>query len=274
MSNPFITQPNFQSNRFLEKYDRQDTEFLASVYEMRNGKLSKLVLNRNNLEKCVIIFIGDWCPHCEKFMAILARYIDLLRLYGVRVIFLVVPPIERLRSWKEPTTEDYASAKRKVGSAGIELYEGKVQIALLGDAKTLTTAGIGGLPVFMAIKDGKEKFRGTGEGVLTKLDFSNQDVLKDFIMIWDEEASDEEKSKKKKGEEADSKSDGKLRQIKRKETKGRSTRPTSASKPKRKAPPRKAATKAQRNHEVHRSHASVVEARRRATDSLNRIPGA
>jgi thiol-disulfide isomerase/thioredoxin len=192
-SNPFAN-----NNRFLKTYNRQGTAFSALVFEENGGVLSKLNLNEANLKKCVVVFIGDWCPHCEKFIRSLANYIEYLKNNGIKILFIAVPPVNRLLKWKDPTIAGYLETKNKVTSFGVRLSD-NVKVVMLGDGRTLARCGVSGLPVLLALDKGKEKFRGTGEGVFSKLNLSDRDVLLEFLEIWKEPETPEEAGDLKEG---------------------------------------------------------------------------
>lgn len=175
-----------ETNMFLEYYSRQGAEFGSSLY-VQEASLSKQNISQDDLKKAVVVFFGDWCPHCDSFLKSFSKNVELLRLAGVNVIFINVPSIDRLKNWKEPTVDEFNAAENKIASYGIKLSNKKVFVGLLGDRITLAKSGIEGLPVVIAVKDGREYFRGVGESGVSKLNLSDQAVLKQFLEIWDKE---------------------------------------------------------------------------------------
>jgi thiol-disulfide isomerase/thioredoxin len=251
-SNPFA-----KNNRFLAAYDKQGREFSANVFEEKGGRLSRLSLSGDAIKKCVVVFIGDWCPHCEKFISTFAHSIDLLKSNGVKILFLAVPSIDRLRNWREPTIADYESVKQKVTSFGVRLGNG-VQIVLLGDGATLARSGVEGLPVFLAIDEGKEKFRGTGEGSLSKVNLSDENVRNEFLEIWGKKAEQKDAAPSKRDDFNEA---GTQKKAKSRGTSGEKGK--LPSKKKNKGPRAK-------NGTSRRWSVNILEARRE-TDYLNRF---
>jgi thiol-disulfide isomerase/thioredoxin len=192
------------SNEFLEYYSKQGTEFSASIFYRVGTGLEKRSISGNDLRKAVVVFFGDWCPHCEKFLKKFSGEINMLTSRGIKVIFIGVPSVNALKNWKDPTIDDHSKYVEKLRSHGIGASS-NVDITALGDRVTLGKASVEGLPAVLAIKDGKEYYRGVGQGGLAKLDFSNGDTLKQFLSIWDpdektdESAKEETKQKKKYG---------------------------------------------------------------------------
>ena len=185
-----------ETNTFLEYYSRQGSEFSPLIY-VQESSLSKQYINHEDLKKSVVVFFGDWCPHCDSFLKSFSKNVELLRLAGVKVIFINVPSIERLKNWKEPTVDEFNVAENKIASYGIKLSHRDVFVGLLGDRVTLAKSGVEGLPVVLAIKEGKEYFRGVGESGVNKLNLSDQAILKQFLQIWDKEKKvDNDKPKK------------------------------------------------------------------------------
>lgn len=175
-------------NIFLEYYAKQGSDFSASVFEMANEGLVKRDISYDSLKKAVVIFFGDWCPHCHKFLTEFAQYLSVLEANGIRVILLDVPSVDRLKNWQDPSVQDYYNALQRVQSYGISLSS-NVELFLLGDRTTLARTGVSGLPVFIAIKDSKERFRGVGNSGVSKLQLSDPNVLSQFLGIWSESVS-------------------------------------------------------------------------------------
>ncbi|MDR2666744.1 MAG: peroxiredoxin family protein [Holosporales bacterium] len=190
------TTQDKEDNQFLEYYSRQGTEFSASVYYQEGKKLTKRDISVDDLVKTIVVFFGEWCPHCDKFLREFSKNVDMLRMYGINIVFISVPSIDRLKNWQEPNVDEFNVAENKISSYGIKLSR-KVSVALLGDKKTLAHTGVEGLPVIVAIKNGMERFRGVGESGTSKLQLSDQAVLKNFLKIWDPEKELENESTKK-----------------------------------------------------------------------------
>ena len=177
------------NNIFLEYYAKQGDDFSASVYYNEGGKLAKRDISYDNLKKTVVVFFGDWCPHCHKFLTEFSKHIGILKSKGVKIVFLNVPSVDKLRNWQDPTMQDYDDAKSKINSYGINLSSG-VDLVLLGERATLARSGIEGLPVVISVKNGQEYFRGIGENGVSKLQLSNPETLRQFLEIWDDEHFD------------------------------------------------------------------------------------
>jgi thiol-disulfide isomerase/thioredoxin len=186
---PMVEKTN---NEFLQFYTRQGSEFSATVYYQQGQSLVKRNISQDKLEKGIVIFFGDWCPHCENFLKTFSSSIEPLRKYGIHITFVNIPSIDRLRNWQEPTLDEFNAAENKISSYGISLTKG-VEVAILGDVSTLSKTGIDGLPVFIALKNGKERYRGVGENCSAKLNFNNLDILMNFLDIWDHKAIKEQK---------------------------------------------------------------------------------
>lgn len=177
------TLPAQSNNIFLEYYARQGSDFSASVFLYEKNILVKRDISYDVLKKAVIIFFGDWCPHCHKFITEFSKHIATLTKHGINVIFLHVPSVERLQNWQDPTTQDYQAVVQKLNSYGITPSK-NVKTVLLGSRIALSQIGISGLPVFLAIKNSKEYFRGIGDSGVSKLQLSDPSVLKQFLEIW------------------------------------------------------------------------------------------
>ena len=181
-------------NPFLEYYSKQGSEFAAKVYYQNGKNLALEQISHDDLKKAVVVFFGEWCPHCDNFLKIFSKQLEFLRLYKVNVIFIHVPSIDRLKDYEKElsfkyTPDEFNQAENKISAYGINLSKKKTNVALLGDRVSLGKNGIEGLPVVIAIRDGKECFRAVGENTSAKLDFSNEEVLKNFLAIWDEDVN-------------------------------------------------------------------------------------
>ncbi|MDR1488188.1 MAG: redoxin domain-containing protein [Holosporales bacterium] len=185
------------ANSFLEYYTRQGTPLFKgneSFLFQSNGKtLKKKSIDVKDQKKCVLIFFGEWCPHCHAFLTKFSKNIDLLRLTGITVIFIAIPSIEKLKHWQEPDIDDFNAAENKISSYGIKLVHDRVFVTMIGERSILATCGIEGLPVIVAVENGIEKFRDVGESAVQKMDFSNQETFKQFLEIWDNNKKESEK---------------------------------------------------------------------------------
>lgn len=182
-------------NIFLEYYAKQGDSFSASVYYNESGKLAKRDIGVDDLQRSVVIFSGDWCPYCHNFLASFSQYIPTLNAKGLKVIIVNVPSVDKLRNQEEPTLDEYNSVKSKFESYGIT-FSSNTKLLLLGEKATLARNGIEGLPVFIAVKNGKEYFRGVGQAGVSKLQLSDQNVLRQFLEIWDEDLAKSDSSDK------------------------------------------------------------------------------
>lgn len=196
-------------NIFLEYYAKQGSDFSAPVFFFENNALVKRDISYDDLKKSVIIFFGDWCPHCHKFLTEFSKYIATLAKSGINVIFLHVPSIEKLRNWQDPSVQDYQAVIQKLSSYGIGSAS-NIKVVLLGERTALSQLGISGLPVFLAVKNAKEYFRGVGDSGVSKLKLSDPNILKQFLEIWgndkNNKASENERKSDKKPEKLRNKS--------------------------------------------------------------------
>lgn len=193
LQNQLSVIPN--DNIFLEYYAKQGDDFTASVYYNESQKLNKRDISFDGLKKAVVIFSGDWCPYCHNFLTNFSQYINTLNSKGINIIIVNVPSIDKLRNFVTPTIDDYNEVKTKLESYGIN-FSSMTRLAILGEKATLARNGIEGLPVFVAIKNGKEYFRGVGQSGVSKLQLSDQTVLKQFLEIWDEKVEQSDSVKK------------------------------------------------------------------------------
>ena len=171
------------SNMFLEYYARQGSDFSAPVFYQENGNLVKRDISYDDLQKAIVIFFGDWCPHCHKFLTEFSQHIGKLTSQGIKVILINVPSVEKLKSWQDPTMQDYQSAIQELNACGINTAD-NIDVVLLGDRMALSKVGVSGLPVFLAIKNAKEYFRGIGSNGVSKLQLADPSVLGQFLDIW------------------------------------------------------------------------------------------
>lgn len=188
-------------NPFLEYYTRQGSKLFndKSFFFFQEGKkLVKRFISVDNLKKSLVIFFGDWCPHCKTFLTAFSKSIELLRLSGINIIFIAVPTIDKLRDWKDPNIDDFNNAENKIASFGIKLSHKQTFVTLIADRMILANCGIEGLPVIIAVKNGEERYRAVGENAIRKLDLSNQNTLQQFLEIWDDDNNNENSSSNEK----------------------------------------------------------------------------
>ena len=195
----FNSESGYNSqNVFLENYVRKGAQFKATVYKKdKNGQLYKTKLSKEDLNKTIVIFFGDWCPHCSTFLTGFARNINSLVASGVKIIFVSVPSIERLQKWQIPNDTDYTEAEQKLSSFGIQTDQ-SVNLVLLGDKTTLDDNIIDSLPTMLAVKDGKEYFRGGSDNSIDKVDLSNQNSMNQFLEIWESNKPEKNSTNKEK----------------------------------------------------------------------------
>ena len=170
------------TNKFFDNYPYKGTVFSLSVY---NSGLQKMRLDSARLKKAVIIFFGDWCPACGQFIPQFAQNINALVAAGVKIIFVWVPPQNRLTvsTWQVPTQQDYSDASNKLTSLGVHL-DSSVELMLLGELDELRKNGIDSLPVLLAVNNSKEVFRGGADNSLDKVNFTDQNSLTQFLELW------------------------------------------------------------------------------------------
>ncbi|MDR1391025.1 MAG: thioredoxin family protein [Holosporales bacterium] len=182
------SQSQLISNIFLEYYAKQGDNFVTSVYCVENDALVKRNLSSKELKKTIVIFFGDWCQQCHNFITAFSKYVEALKSHGLKLIFLAVPQVHKLRNWKGPTLEEIQEAKDKISSYGINLSSG-VSVMFTSGKVALAKSGIEGLPVVIAIKNGVEYFRGVGATGVSKLQFNDPNVSSQFLQIWDDDTS-------------------------------------------------------------------------------------
>jgi thiol-disulfide isomerase/thioredoxin len=184
-----------QNNIFLEYYSKQGVEFSASIFVKSGNGLVKKNINYDDMKKTIVVFFGNWCPHCDQFITEFSKHIEKLKQNGINVIFLNIPSVDRLKDWKDPSMEEFLSAEAKIKSHGINLSK-EASVVLLGDRATLAKAGVEGLPTILVLKNGKEQFRGIGQAGAAKMNFSDPFVFEQFLAIWkeDDKSDDTDKS--------------------------------------------------------------------------------
>ena len=199
VTNTSITSTPLNTNKFFENYPYKGTRFSLSVYKMDGTSvLRKTQLDSSNLKKTVIVFFGDWCPACSQFIPQFAQNINALVAAGVKVIFVWVPPQNRLTvsSWQIPNQQDYSDASNKLSSLGVHTDQ-SVELMLLGELDELRRNGIDSLPVLLAINNSKEVFRGGADNSLDKVYFTEQNSLNQFLELWQHDTNDELKASKR-----------------------------------------------------------------------------
>lgn len=239
---------NIANNPFLNNYARRNRRFSASIYKMdRNGTLYKTQLDSKSLQKAIVIFFGDWCPHCANFLNSLSRYLNQLISSGIKIIFISVPSIERIQNWQTPSIADYNEAQQKLRSFNIipeqlnqyaqtEYDNAKqqkknkqqynhdilyinmpaVELVLLGDNSVLDNNAIDSLPTMLAINNGTEQFRGGSDNSLDVVNFENSVTMQQFNEIWYEEDDEEEEEDEDDAEDYEEEDEEPKRQVKKK----------------------------------------------------------
>lgn len=183
-----------KNNRFLKFYSKQGSKSFFRVYQKENSDLIKKYMSESDLKKTLVIFTARWCPYCQNFLKDFSKSCKALELKNVNVLFVVVPDIGTLQNWKNPDMTEYKNTEGEFAKYEIKVSD-RVKILMLGDQTSLSSMGIDGLPVAIAIKDGHEQFRGIGEsGVSGLLQLENKSVMTEFLAIWDEEETTEEKT--------------------------------------------------------------------------------
>lgn len=215
---------NSANNPFLNNYVRKNKVFSASVYKLdKNGKLYKTTLDNKSLKKTVVIFFGDWCPNCAKFLGSLSKYLKQLLDSGINIIFIGVPKLEEIRDWRKPSISDYNNARNQLRQYKILLeqldpngYDSagnpnkkskKVELVLLGDSDVLEKNDITVLPTMLAINNGTEQFRGSSDNSLDIVNFENPTAIQQFQEIWntnnDDDNDDDEEEDETEDEDDD-----------------------------------------------------------------------
>lgn len=175
---------NNQPNAFTENYALKGKPFSATVYRKdRNNQLYKTTLNSNELRRAIVIFFGDWCPHCSRFLQNFSKNIPALTQAGVKIIFIGVPSVDTLQNWHNPTDADYNENLQKLNGFGIQLGN-NMELVLLGDSASLQNNAVDSLPTMMAISNGRECFRGGADNSIEKAEFSNNDEVNQFLQVF------------------------------------------------------------------------------------------
>ncbi|MDR1332843.1 MAG: thioredoxin family protein [Holosporales bacterium] len=184
-------------NPFRATYAQKEQSFSPTVYrDAGGGNLKKQTIQQKDMKKAVVIFYGDWCPHCDTLLASFAQYMGLLRQHGINVIFVHVPQGDKLG--KQPTADDYNQAVQKVTVHGIALDGSTAYVAIVADQATLAKTGITGLPVLLILKNGKEQFRGIGQDAIQQMNLGDPVTQGQFLEIF--KAADESDDSDKKGD--------------------------------------------------------------------------
>jgi thiol-disulfide isomerase/thioredoxin len=181
-------QGSNQQNQFLEYYPRQGQPlFLDNMdfcFLSNEQKIVKRQINGSLTEKAIVIFWGEWCPHCETCLKTFSPYFEILRLAGIKTIFVHVPTMEVLKNWRDPTVDDFNEAKNKLTSCGVTLVDNWVFLTMIGDKSVLSGCAVTSLPVMIAIKDNREVCRVVGVNAVQKINLSNPDTFRKFLGIW------------------------------------------------------------------------------------------
>ena len=175
---------NGQPNVFTENYALKGRQFTATVYRKDgNGRLYKTTLGSNDLQRAIIIFFGDWCPHCARFLGNFSKNMSALTQAGVKIVFIGVPSIDGLQNWREPTDADFNNHLQKLNSFGIQVGNNS-ELVLLGDKASLNSNAVDSLPTMMAVSNGKECFRGGADNSIERVEFTNQDAIGQFLQVF------------------------------------------------------------------------------------------
>ncbi len=175
---------NGQQNAFTENYALKGKQFRATVFKKDgNNQLIRAELNSNNLQKAIVIFFGDWCPHCSRFLRNFSKNIPALTQSGVKIIFIGVPSVEKLQKWGDPTDADYNENLQKLNDFSIQLGN-NVELVLLGNSGSLGNNSVDSLPTMMAISYGKECFRGGADNSIERAEFNNNDEVNQFLQVF------------------------------------------------------------------------------------------
>ena len=175
---------NSQQNVFTENYALKGKQFSAKVFRKNdNNQLIRTELNSDNLQRAIVIFFGDWCPHCSRFLRNFSRNIPALTQSGVKIIFIGVPSVARLQKWSDPTDADYNENLQKLNDFGIQLGN-NVELVLLGNSGSLGSNSVDSLPTMMAISYGKECFRGGADNSIERAEFNNNDEVNQFLQVF------------------------------------------------------------------------------------------
>ncbi|MDR1476295.1 MAG: hypothetical protein LBI20_03185 [Holosporales bacterium] len=176
-----------------------------SIFVKKGEKLIKKEIDKGTLKKALLIFVGEWCPHCEAFLQSFKESVRILALYGVHIVFVYVPQPPVLQNWRDPTLTEYKSAEEKLAGWGIDVNQPKVSLTMLGSSPDLRRAEVNSLPVAIAVKDGKEVFRGEGSSLVQTLDMRALPTLVDFASILNDDAAQTPDEADKGSESSDEK---------------------------------------------------------------------
>ena len=177
------------------------TKIALSVFAKKGDKLEKMKLDPL-LKKAVVVCIGDWCPHCANFLSAFAKYVEVLQLYGINVVFLGVPSLEDLNTNREQTTSDYDKAKAKLELYGIradspeaESEPAGIYFVLVPDKDGLGKIGVSALPRVIGSKDSKECWSHVGEEAVQALNLSIPENLTRVLKTFDKSVDDKDTDK-------------------------------------------------------------------------------
>lgn len=175
---------NAAPNAFTENYALKGKQFGATVFRKdRNNLLYKTNLNANDLQRAIIIFFGDWCPHCSRFLKNFSKSIPALTQAGLKIIFIGVPSVDRLQNWRDPTESDYNENMQKLNGFGVQMGN-NMELVLLGNSNSLRDNAVDSLPTMMAISNGKECFRGGADNSIERAEFKNNDEVNQFLQVF------------------------------------------------------------------------------------------
>jgi thiol-disulfide isomerase/thioredoxin len=181
----------------LAPYAQQGNTFRGLIYTFESGTPILRPFTEADLHNVVIIFIANWCPHCDYALRTWAPHFAKLTARGIRIILVNVPALEDLKSGKVPTKKEHDDTIQKLLTLGVRVG-GLIRLVFAGTKATLIDAGIVGLPVILAILDGKERFRAFGNSGVATLNLADDKVVSNFMAIFD---SDKDHPKEKYLEE-------------------------------------------------------------------------
>ncbi|MDR0640350.1 MAG: hypothetical protein LBF65_01275 [Holosporales bacterium] len=168
------------------------TDFDVEVYVLENGNLVKRHINQSILRKALVVFIGEGCPHCEKFLSGFAQHYKRLTSEGVTVVFVRIPAIDALQAGRVPTMQEYESAASE--TSVVSSPSNTVKVFLLADYPALMKVGVTAIPVGFIVDRGAQRLKMEGDALIQKTDFSDDSVLQSFLEYYtkDDESNRDE----------------------------------------------------------------------------------
>ncbi|MDR1233551.1 MAG: hypothetical protein LBJ92_00125 [Holosporales bacterium] len=156
-----------------------DPGFDVEVYVQENGNLVKRHINQSILRKALVVFIGEGCPHCERFLSEFAQHYRRITNEGVVTVFIRIPSISDLQAGRIPTMQEYDSAVSEVRVVGAP--SNTIKVFLLADYPSLMRVGITAIPVGFIVNHSKQRLKMEGDTLFQKTDFSDDSVLQSFL---------------------------------------------------------------------------------------------